>query len=256
VAAVAATLSDWPGLALQSIAREGDGLRVRALLDPLADPPQPAVAALLPAGAPLVFDTRGYLATDAAIVERRARAVLDLPTGVTLGFADGVLRLAGELPDAERASLLARAALVPGVAAVDGGALLAREARLRGELEALRAQVEARRIDFEEDAEAPAGPDAAAPLLADLRQLLALAGDLGIRPRLRTRGGTDDSGTPARNAALRAARARWLAGEIVAALAVEVEIEVGAVAGDAGPAATLEGRTAAVAIDLGEVWRR
>jgi hypothetical protein len=256
VAAVSATLADWPGLAVRDVARHDGGLRVRALLDPLADPPQPAVAALLPAGAPLVFETRGYVATDAAIVERRARAVLAPPAGVTLDLADGVLRFAGELGDAERAGLLARAALVPGVVAVDASALRARDARLRNELDALRARIEAQRIAFDGDAEVPADPAAADPLIADLQTLFALAGPLGLRPALRTRGGADETGTPARNAALRAIRARWLAARIAAALQVEVESEVAASAGASATAATLDARAAAVAIDLGEGQRR
>jgi hypothetical protein len=257
-AAVAALLADWPGLAVQDIARESGGLRVRALLDPLADPPQTAVAALLPADTPLVFDTRGYLATDALIVERRARGTLALPAGVALALVDGVLRLDGELPEGERTALLARAALVPGVVAVDASALRASEPRLRAEFDALRARVEARRIAFDGDAEQPADAAAADPLLDDLRALLAAARPLGLEPVLRTHGGTDDSGTPARNAALRAARARWLAERIATALTVEVEIEiaVGVLAEDAGSAATLEGRSAAVVVDLGEGQRR
>jgi hypothetical protein len=214
------------------------------------------VAALLPAGAPLVFESRGYVATDPPIVERRARALLELPEGVDLALADGVLRLDGELAEAARVALLARAPLVPGVAAVDGSALRAREPRLRAEFDALRARIESQRIAFDGDAEQPADPAVAGPLIADLRRLLALAPALGLRPLLRTRGGTDDSGTPARNAALRAARARWLAAQLAAALEVEVESELAEPAGASATAATLDARAAVVAIDLGEGQRR
>jgi hypothetical protein len=247
LAAAQSTLGDWPGLAVQRVTREGGGLRVRGLIDPLADPPQAALAALLPPGAPLALDLRGYIATDAPIVERRARALLAPPDGVSLSFDGGTLRLVGELPQAERAAMILRAGMVPGVAAVDDAGLVAREPRLRAAFDALRATVESRRITFEGDAEAPADAAALAPLVDDLRRLLAVAREAGLSPVLRTWGGADGSGTAARNAALRAARAGWLARELSVALGVEVFAELEP-AGD--PQATLA-RVAAVRIDLG-----
>jgi hypothetical protein len=244
--AAQALLRDWPGLAVQRVAREDGGLRVRALLDPLADPPREALAALLPPGAPLAFDLHGYVSADAPIVLRRAQRGLALPEGVGLSFDDGTLRLAGELPRAARAELLARAALVPGVLAVDGTGLVEREDRLRAEFDALRAAVEARRVAFDGDAEVPVDPAAAAALAEDLRRVLALASELGLSPVLRTWGGADGSGSVARNAALRAARAGWLARELSVALGVEVFARMD---GEGDPQATLA-RVAAVRVEL------
>jgi hypothetical protein len=239
-------LRDWPGLAVQRLSRDGDGLRVRGLLDPLADPPAPALAALLPPGAPLDVDLRGYIATDPPIVERRARQLLGVPDGVLLAFDGGTLRLSGELPQAAHERLLARAALVPGVSAVDAGALRVREARLRAEWDALRDVVEGRRVPFEGDAELPSDPAAATALVDDLRRLLALARELGLSPALHAWGGADGSGSAARNAALRAARAAWLARELSVALGVEVFAEGDGVT---DPQARLA-RVAAVRVDL------
>jgi hypothetical protein len=246
LAAAHVLLRDWPGLAVQRIAREDGGLRVRALLDPLADPPREALAALLPAGAPVHLDLRGYVSADPPIVARRAQRVLAPPEGVTLACDDGTLRLAGELPRAARAELLARAALVPGVLAVDGTQLVEREVRLRAEFDALRTSLESRRIAFDGDAEAPRDPAAADALVDDLRRLLALAREQGLAVDLRTWGGADGSGSAARNAALRAARASWLARELSVALGVEVFATLD---GGAEAPATLA-RVAAVRVEL------
>lgn len=251
--AVGDLLRDWPGLAVQRVARVDGGLRVRALRDPLADDPVPAIAALLPPDAPVVLDARGYIATDPAIVERRARQMLAVPDGVSLAFADGTLRLSGEVPERARDALLARAGLVPGVAAVDADALQALEPRLRAELDALVERVHALRIAFGGDAEAPPDPAAAAPLADLLRELVARAAALGRVPEIHAWGGTDDSGTPQRNAALRAARARWLAEQLAVALQREVFVEP---EDAAARHATLPGRVAGVRVDFGGAGRR
>jgi hypothetical protein len=245
LAAVNSALRDWPGLAVQRVQRRDGGVLVRGLRDPLADDPTPVLAGLLPPGAPVALETRGYIATDAAIVERRARALLSVPPSVQLAFADGTLRLAGEVPEAQDAGLRLRAALVPGVAAVDASALVAREPRLRAELDALVARVEAERIAFDGDAEAPPDPAAAASMAALLREVVERAAVLGREPVFHAWGATDDSGTAQRNAALRAARARWLAEQLAVALQREVFVEP---ADAAAGQATLHGRMAGVRV--------
>jgi len=246
---VAAALRDWPGMVVQEISRKGDAVTVRALLDPLADSPAQAIAIRLPADARVTLATRGYIATDAAIVERRARAVLGLPTRITLGFADGQLSIAGAMPAAQRDGILARAALVPGVLRVDADGLLATEVGLQAEFDVLLAAVESLRVPFDGDAETPADTQIAQRMVAGLRVLGERAFALDRRLILRTWGSTDGSGAPARNAQLRAARALWLAEHLAGALGVEVLAERSIE--ESARRATLDGRAAGVRVEQG-----
>jgi hypothetical protein len=245
--AVGATLREWPGLVVQRVDRDGGTLTVRGLLDPLADPPAPALATLLPAGTPVRLVTRGYIATDPAIVERRARAVLGPPDGVAMQVVGARIVLAGELPQAARDLLLVRAALVPGVVAVDGAGLTAREAIQQTEIERLVAQAESIQLAFDGDAAEPTDERAVDALVEVLGRLRAVVAPQGRSLALRAWGATDDSGTPARNAALRAARARWLADRLSGTLKIDVAM---AAADDAR--ATLAARAAGVHVSIRE----
>jgi outer membrane protein OmpA-like peptidoglycan-associated protein len=119
-----ARLRDWPGLHLQSLRSDPfDSVRVRGLVDPLADPLVPALKSGEMADVEFDLDLRGYVSTDDAILARRARAALNPPEGATLAVERGVLVLGGSAPADWIASANERAALMPGITGVRTGAM-------------------------------------------------------------------------------------------------------------------------------------
>jgi outer membrane protein OmpA-like peptidoglycan-associated protein len=207
-------LRSWPGFVVQGVDSEPfESVRVRGLIDAHADSPERVLKEGLLRDYALTLETRGYVATDAAIVERRARALLQPPASAQVQFADGLLTLRGQAPADWVALARERAAWVAGVTRVDAAQLSTDLDAERTELDALRARLEQTDIRFETDTEFSAsGAEALTErMLPDLARAQALATALGQRVHVRTYGLTDETGSDALNAALRRERAQALA---------------------------------------------
>ncbi len=248
--AVRARLAHWPGLHVDRVRSDPhDWVAVDALIDPLADSPEPWIRELLPPEVALRWNARGYIASDDAIVERRARKVLAPREAVTMNVTEGVLRLVGRATDAELARLRDRATTVPGVQRVDASAVVID----RGpELQALHDAADAAarvEITFDkpgEDASASATPDEVARTV-DALWLQASA--LGRGLEVRAFGLTDESGSATTNAALRERRARWLADALRARLPLREGLSIGTLSLDADDPRALP-RRRAVGIEI------
>jgi hypothetical protein len=217
MAEVRAQLRAWPGFVVQGVDSDPyESVRVRGLIDAHADSPERALKEGLLRGYALALETRGYVATDPLIVERRARALLVPPASVQLTFADGALTLTGSAPAAWVGAARERAAWIAGVTRVDAQHLVADLGAERAAFEALRARLEQTDVGFAEGTElTTAGADAlAARVLPDLAKIQILAAALGLSVRVRTYGLTDEIGSEALNATLRGARALALAERI------------------------------------------
>lgn len=213
-------LQAWPGLHVDGIEHErGRRLRVRGLIDADAQPPRAALEALLPAGALLELDLRGYVSGDDAVVLARARRQLQPPDTVRLKVHAGQLQLQGDAPAPWVEQTLRQAGWIAGVQRVDAAGLRAQDdaqAPLRAEWDQLRAALPQQRVHFVRELELR---DA-----EELRALLATAtrlGELGAalqRPlHLLCRGHNDEPGSNATNLDLRARRARWLCEQLAKA---------------------------------------
>jgi hypothetical protein len=246
--AVRALLADWPGLHVERVAsRAHHAVTVRGLIDPLADSPLAAIEARLPEGVEVALATRGYISTEPELVLRRARATLDLPDGVEVAIDGAVLVLEGRVP-AERAGELVRLArLVPGVAAVEAGGLVAVAEPGRAELDALLAELARLELGFAPGADSRAADAELAAMAEALRRAGELAGKLGYVLAASSYGLTDEVGGEAFNAELRDARARWLARTLSEATGFEVGV-LSLAEGDAR--ATLKRRGARLALTL------
>jgi outer membrane protein OmpA-like peptidoglycan-associated protein len=112
-------LRDQPGLVIASFGREHGRFVIRGLRDSLAGDPSQFVqsAGLSPARGE--FHWGAYYALDDAIVQQRAAAQLQPPSGVTFIVEDGVLRPQGSPSWAWASDLVRRALLVPGIRAVN-----------------------------------------------------------------------------------------------------------------------------------------
>ncbi len=197
-----------PGIVVTQAVADGDGYRIEGLRDPLAVEPRSLLGdAPLPVER-LRFRFEPYQALVPAFVLTRARRLLQPPPTVDLTLDGGVLRLRGSAPAAwvEEARRLALA--LPGVTALDDGAL---QDPARAELQSLRADLGRQVIHFGVDT--PRGEidtPSLTRLADDLRRLQALAQSLGLTPQVTLVGHSDASGTPARNRALSGQRAQWL----------------------------------------------
>jgi OOP family OmpA-OmpF porin len=218
-----AAFAAWPGLVVERIdSRPFRSVHVRGLLDALAESPD-ALAARAPwKDYRFDFELRGFVSADPAIVERRARALLDPPASVHVAVHAGRLELSGTAPSEWIAQARDRAAFVPGVSGVDLGSLMRsgpseREQQLAG-LEALVRKLEAGEVVFVDETEPSAeGRDALARMGGELRNAQELAGLLGKTLRVRAIGLTDEVGTDPYNEALRGRRAQWLATQLAGA---------------------------------------
>ncbi len=162
----------------------------------------------------------------------RARLLLDPPDRVELALDGETLRITGEAPAGWLARVARRGATVEGITAVDvSGAEDALEAATR--------RIEAVEIEFAPDVAelTPAGETELARTLDDMARLRQ------ARPWLRfvVEGHADASGSPRRNAELRAARARAVADRLLGDPRL-----LGAVVPRAADARTSAGRVARI----------
>jgi hypothetical protein len=207
-----ARLSAHPGFVLTAIERTADGVTVRGLLDPDAEPLDSSSADA--AATRVKMDTVGYVSTDDAIVARRVRRLLTVPPSVTVGVTDGVLSLGGHAASAWVDAARERAAWIAGVRGVQfavtpeaAAATIARQ-----QLDALAGRIQSRRITFLRDVEPADGADAVLDeLVRDATRAQALATDAGVGIEWTAVGTNDDPGSDAINARVRTLRARWLA---------------------------------------------
>jgi hypothetical protein len=196
-------LSDEAGIVVTSAQRTRRGYRLTGLRDPLA--PDPAVVLARRGLRPALLTFTPFESLAPRIVEARARRTLRPPPEVSLGMADGTLRLAGEAPAEwiDRAILLAPA--LSGVQAVD-----ATELRATDKLVVLRSAMfalESHDLRFAPgSARTPAPPDLARAA-DELRRVQTLARALNLDVCVRVVGHTDTSGGRERNAFLAEERA-------------------------------------------------
>jgi hypothetical protein len=213
-------LEGWPGLVVQGMdSSPFRSVHVRGLVDALAEPPQTLAARDPWKSYRVEFELRGFVSTDPVILERRARAMLEVPDTVRIAAHDGRLSLSGTAPAEWISQVRSRAGFVPGVAAVDLEALVPsgpseREQQL-ATLSAVVKRLEAGEVKFVDETEPSAeGRSALATMAGELRTAQELARLTGKQLRVRALGLTDEVGSDPYNEALRGRRARWLAAEL------------------------------------------
>jgi hypothetical protein len=96
LAAAELRLRQWPGFHLAEIDSDRwRAVRLRGLLDPLADSPLDSLRTTEFPDAELSLDVRGYISTDPEIAERRLRLLLSLPKSVDVEISAANIRLTG-----------------------------------------------------------------------------------------------------------------------------------------------------------------
>jgi len=192
-----------PGLVVVSTERRGGRHIVHGLRDPLARDP----ASLLAAHELTAPDVSGnwqlYQALDPDLVLRRARQILRPPSGVTLQFAEGVLRAHGAAPAAWIVESARVAPAIAGVLRYDpAGAVNAA-------IEDLARQLAATPVLFVRGQPTPAegAGTALQAAIERVRTLDALAEAGGRRIRLEIAGHADSDGPPQSNDPLSLRRA-------------------------------------------------
>lgn len=234
--AVAQRLADWPGLYLDRVdGRTGREVRVSGLIDADAEPPEPALRALLPAEVELRLALRGFISSDDPIVLQRVRRELDLPPGVQASVHAGVASLQGSAEAAWIAQARARAERVVGLVALDTSLLRAADGATAGPAAPVSAEwlrlaeaLPGLRVHFVRELE-PRDPAELQAIVAAAQRLAVLAPQLGHTLRLQCLGHNDEPGSTSTNRVLRQRRAHWLcerlreAGVTAAALANEAD---------------------------------
>lgn len=116
---LANTLRDQPGYVITSFGRENGKFAFHGMRDPLAQPVSTFVsqANLDPAKAD--FRWGAYYALDDAIVEQRARTLLQPPESAKLSVSSGTLHVAGTAPLEWLRSVSGKAMLIPGIRSID-----------------------------------------------------------------------------------------------------------------------------------------
>jgi outer membrane protein OmpA-like peptidoglycan-associated protein len=116
-------LRQQPGILVTSFGKSGGRYQIQGLRDPLAADP----AALLQQrgldASKTAFRWGAFYALDDAIVEKRAVAQLQPPSGVTLRVQNGILTAAGNCTYAWARTLSERAPLIAGINSVDDAQL-------------------------------------------------------------------------------------------------------------------------------------
>jgi OOP family OmpA-OmpF porin len=198
-----ATLDDQPGLVVVNARRQGGRFVVSGLRDPLAVDPASLIAGtgLLPESVEGRWEL--YQALDPRLALRRARTILQPPDGVELAMRADTVVATGEASTAwvREASLLART--LPGVRELDLAGI--QNAELRGSsrrLEAAMVQFVRGTSDL-----MPGQDQAVGTMIAELRQLDAVARQARVRLKIVVTGHTDADGAFDRNLTLSAARA-------------------------------------------------
>lgn len=196
-------LRSQPGIVVVSAAEQNGTFVVNGLRDPLAVDP----SSLLAASGLAPEDVRGswqlYQALDPRFVQLRARELLRAPAGVTLEFADGVLRATGSAPVEWIRESSRLAGFVPGVIRYDMGALL------DGSVQALADEISRDLVLFARGSTAfeAGGDQVLSAQLERIRTLDALAQMSDRRYVIQVVGHADNDGTPEVNDFLSVSRA-------------------------------------------------
>lgn len=195
-----------PGIVITAFGKQGGRYQIQGLRDPMAADPGVMLRThgLDPGRAEISLAP--YYALDDGILLRRAEALLRPPAGVTLSMENGVLRAVGEGPTEWVGSFRGRAALTPGVRAVDDTHLLDVN---RAEFERGKHVLASAMILFavgksEIESSEIAKLDSAA---ATLKRLLEKAPGLGEKPVLEIVGHSDSTGAEGFNVVLSRERA-------------------------------------------------
>lgn len=220
VDALRARLEHRPGFVLTGMTGKAwRSLEIGGLVDADAEPLADVLAAAGLGPVDPVLLTRGYIATDDAIIERRATRLLQPPHGVRLSVQSGVLHLAGRAPAEWVEHARERATWIPGTAGVrfaveaDGPTRAERLAEARS----TAASINEFCFEFAPSSEVPSREYAGEldRMAGEIRRVLDLARATGLAPRVAAVGYADSSGDAVGNAWLRARRAHWLADRIV-----------------------------------------
>ncbi len=187
-----------PGLVVAETDARGWKRRVTGLRDPLAADP----AALLRESGldprDVVAEWKPYQSMEPPFIEARVRQLLAPPPGVTLQFAEGVLRIEGAAPQQWIADARRLARLLPGVARFDEQQLASEEVR----------RVEERLLLFVSGTtDLIAGQMEELPALVAAIRSLDLAVGPDRLPKIELVGHTDEEGTDETNQRLSEARA-------------------------------------------------
>ncbi len=204
-------LEGTPGLHVTQISREDDGIIVRGLRDPLAEPvAEVASAAGIPESS-LRVSMRPYQSLDPAIIEARASQLFGSTADVQFRFSGGTLKVTGDASPAWQREMAARYGQLGGVTALDMSdvtdqstvSLLQRAAALSG----------ASFVFVNGTELAPGQGQALASFAKDVGDLAMASEAAGLAIELTVTGATDALGSVAANQQLAQRRA-----EVVAAV--------------------------------------
>ena len=208
------TLRAQPGIVVTGFARAHGRYVIRGLRDPLAADPTELLKA-----AGLTLDAAeqhwgGYYALDDAIVQKRALAVLQPPSGVKLMVTDGVLRPEGEASTTWAAALRSKALLLPGIRALDTSQLTDTDA---AEFVRLQKVVEGAIIRFAVGSSVLNVTEAVKleQLAPQIKLLLEKGRLLGETATLDVVGHSDSSGVEATNGPLSRSRAEHVVAQLL-----------------------------------------
>lgn len=208
-------LEAHPGFVLTALdARPWKDLVVRGLLDPDAEPLAPLLKAADLGDVRPRIEATGYLSTADAVVERRARRLLQPPASVQVAAKHGVLVLSGSAPREWIDRANERAGWIAGVAGVEStlAADVDPVAVARAALEQLAKKLPSTAVEFDDEVQ-PSGSVAPAldAMARDAKRALELAKVAGVAVHLTCVGANTRVGTEQKNQHLRAERAQWLA---------------------------------------------
>jgi outer membrane protein OmpA-like peptidoglycan-associated protein len=222
-----------PGLVVVSEGRDGGRYVVSGLRDPLARDPQSLLAAADLPPARVVGHWAPYQALDPPLVLMRATGLLRPPAGVMLTLDNGVLAATGGPSLAWVTDAVRLAPFVSGVTRFDAARTLAPAIRT------VLTAIEGRGVLFVKgSAELPGDQhDALATLVADMRQLDALAAATGTRLGAEIVGHADADGPEEANLPLSLERARTVADALAAESLAQIDVTTRGV-GSADPAET------------------
>ncbi|MCC6744322.1 MAG: OmpA family protein [Acidobacteria bacterium] len=206
-----AALKSEPGIVVTEAERNWFGANlVEGLRDPLSKDPREILALHGYGSADVRLDLQPFASSDAGIVTKRAREVLQAPDAVEFAFDNGALSASGTAPSPWIARAREFAPFVAGVRSYSDERLLdTTAAAIRTEAERLRAV----RIPFAlGSAElVPEAAEVARSGAGILSALDTIARDAGGTLRIRIVGQADASGTDATNARISRLRAEAIA---------------------------------------------
>lgn len=219
VAQVRAALLAHPGFLLTGIESEPwNSLVVHGLLDADAEPVAERIGEVDLGDVEPRLMVDGYLSTADPILAKRVARLIELPAGVKLSVADGILNLSGMANEEWIGTNRVRASWISGVRSVNWQVSPITDAALaaREELASLASRLAILEVSFVREVEPTAD---GIMQLGEMGSLLVQAGKLagvaGVAPKLHIIGYSDAPGSDALNASLRERRAEWLRNQLL-----------------------------------------